>query len=99
MEYVDYLVLGTFTHGAAEVWEGPKESGFLQLPTDKQPLAKLYGHNTPAEVITRATEAYQITEYSYDGHIYLVASKSPLSDFDVDAEIKKLLPTGLKPLR
>ncbi|KAF6661271.1 hypothetical protein HFD91_07730 [Enterobacteriaceae bacterium EKM102V] len=90
---VDYLVLGGERHG--EVWSGLYIGQMLQLAKKHQPLAKFYSRDQEAEITVPLNDVYFVTEYDYQGAKYLVASTEPISGFNVDNEIQKLLPNGL----
>ena len=94
--YVDYLVLGGERHG--EVWSGLHVTEMLQLPVKHQPMAKFYSRDQEAEITVPLNEVYFISEYAHKSGNFLIASTEPLSSFNVDKEIDKLIPGGLTPL-
>ncbi|QIX97445.1 hypothetical protein [Cedecea sp. FDAARGOS_727] len=97
LDHVDYLVLGGERHG--EVWNGLPMKQWLQLPRTQQPMAKFYSRDQQAEITVPLNDCYFITEYNYLGERFLVASTEPLAKFDVDKEIKNLLPGGISPIK
>ena len=82
----DFLVLGGDEHGV--VFVGPYRDN-IEITTGSKRMGKSYAPHVPAD-LTMPVRTYPVREYkSPNGNSYYIASSCPLSDFDVDAEIKK----------
>lgn len=89
----DYLVIGGEHDG--EVFNGPLYS-VLKIPCKKQPMAKLYSRETPAEVTVLKMVEYAVIEHITESGVhFFIASNEDLTNINVDVKIAK---SGISPI-
>ncbi|MEN4246449.1 hypothetical protein P9A06_17835 [Serratia marcescens] len=92
MKFYDYLVIGGEHEG--KVFNGPHVR-ILEVSCEKQPLARFYARDTPAEVVVPKVVQYQVREHiTAKGVPFFIASNDDLSAVDVDSKIAE---SGMSP--
>jgi hypothetical protein len=86
-KYYDYLVLGGDHHG--EVFT-QYHTRILEVPLKDHSMAKFYSPDEPAETTVHKVVSYKVIEHIRDDKKhFFIATNDDLSNFDVEAEIKK----------
>ncbi|MEB6537479.1 hypothetical protein MXM81_00050 [Serratia plymuthica] len=92
MKFYDYLVFGGEHDG--KVFNGPHVR-ILEVSCEKQPLARFYSRDAPAEVTVPKVVQYQVREHiTANGVPFFIASNDDLTNVDVDA---KIVESGMSP--
>ncbi|KAA5937589.1 hypothetical protein F3I27_21885 [Pantoea sp. Bo_2] len=89
VNHVDYLVLGGANHG--EIYNGERrETLTLRSREAIRSLPPFCAPVSEAMTVIPPAVTYKVHEHQgLDGKRYLIATNQPLTDFDIDNEIRK----------